>query len=101
VLSVLRRPTRGYTAVVAEIPVRELRNDTAAVIRRVEAGEDVTITVHGHPVARLIPVDSRRRRAIPWLEFVTRMHKNQADPGLRDELRELAGEMTDETDIDW
>ena len=81
--------------------MRELRNDTAAVIRRVEAGEDITITVHGHPVARLLPVDSRRRRPIPWREFVARMEKHQADPGLRDELRELAGEMTDETEISW
>jgi len=29
------------------------------------------------------------------------MQKNQADPGLREELRELAGEMTDEAGIDW
>ena len=32
---------------------RELRNDTAGVLRRVQAGEEVTITVNGRPVADL------------------------------------------------
>jgi prevent-host-death family protein len=86
---------------MAEVPARELRNDTAGVLRRVDQGENVTITVHGRPVARLSPVDSRRRRPIPWHEFIARMERDQADPGLRDELRELAGEMTDDTEKDW
>lgn len=41
------------------VPSRELRNDTAGVLRRAEAGEDVVITVNGRDVARLVPVDSR------------------------------------------
>jgi prevent-host-death family protein len=32
-----------------------LRNDTAALLRRVEAGEKLRVTVHGHPVADLVP----------------------------------------------
>lgn len=27
-----------------------------ALLKRVEAGEEITITRHGHPVARLVPV---------------------------------------------
>ena len=38
-----------------DVPQRELRNDTAGVLRRVEAGERVRITVHGRPVAELVP----------------------------------------------
>ncbi len=98
---VLRTPTRGYDVTMAEIPVRELRNDTAGVLRRVETGEDVTITVHGQPVARLVPVETSRGRVIPREEFVAWLRRSQADPALRDELRELAGEMSDETEIDW
>jgi prevent-host-death family protein len=37
---------------------RELRNDTASVLRRVQAGEEVTITVKGQPVA-VIPLSDR------------------------------------------
>jgi prevent-host-death family protein len=37
------------------IPQRELRNNIAAVLRAAEAGETFTVTVHGRPVARLVP----------------------------------------------
>jgi len=36
---------------VTEIPLRELRNETSAVLRRVEEGERLTVTVSGRPVA--------------------------------------------------
>ena len=39
------------------MPQRDLRNDTAAVLRRVEAGETVRITSNGRPVADLVPVE--------------------------------------------
>lgn len=42
---------------VATVPQRALRNDTAAVLRRVEAGETVRITSNGRPVADLVPVE--------------------------------------------
>lgn len=96
----LQPATQGYDEGM-DIPVRELRNDTAAVLRRVAAGEDVTITVHGQPVARLVPAAAHRRRPIAREEFLADLAKWQADPGLRHELRELAGEMTDENDVEW
>jgi len=97
----LRTPTQGYDGRMADIPVRELRNDTAGVLRRVQAGEDVTITVHGRAVARLIPAVDDRRRPIPREEFIAWLRGRPADPKLRDLLREVAGEMTDETEADW
>lgn len=38
------------------IPQKELRNQVGAVLRRVEAGETLTVTVSGRPVAELSPV---------------------------------------------
>lgn len=35
---------------------REMRNSSAEVLRRVEAGETITVTNHGRPVARLSPI---------------------------------------------
>lgn len=35
---------------------REMRNNSAEVLRRVEAGETITVTNHGRAVARLSPV---------------------------------------------
>ena len=37
--------------------VRDLRNQTAAAVRRAGAGERIVITVDGRPVAQLGPID--------------------------------------------
>ena len=79
-----------------EVPSRDLRNDTAGVLRRVQAGEDITITVRGRPVALLTPVHPKRRRWLTAAEFLTRLQRAQADPGLRADLAILAGDSTDD-----
>ncbi|MBA3329244.1 MAG: type II toxin-antitoxin system prevent-host-death family antitoxin [Solirubrobacterales bacterium] len=45
---------------MATIPQKELRNNVGGVLRRAEAGEQITITVAGRPVAQLGP--ARRRQ---------------------------------------
>ena len=41
------------------IPVRELNQDTAGVLARVERGESLEITSRGRPIARIVPATSR------------------------------------------
>jgi prevent-host-death family protein len=43
------------------IPQRELRNNVADVLRRVEGGESFVITVSGRPVAEIRPLPRPRR----------------------------------------
>jgi len=81
---------------MTEIAARELRNHTAGVLRRVEAGEQVTITSRGRPVAELIPVRAMRSTPITRAELTRRLGRTQADPGLREELAVLAGDTTDD-----
>ncbi|MBK8078292.1 MAG: type II toxin-antitoxin system Phd/YefM family antitoxin [Kineosporiaceae bacterium] len=81
---------------MTEVPSRDLRNHTAEVLRRVAAGEDVVVTVNGRQVARVVPVQARRRRWITRAELVRRLEIVQADPGLRHDLEALAGETTDD-----
>lgn len=81
---------------MTEIASRELRNDTAGVLKRVQTGEDVVITVNGKGVARLVPLQPVRRRWIQRDELARRLRLHQADPGLRADLAELAGETTDD-----
>jgi prevent-host-death family protein len=81
---------------MGEIPSRDLRNDSAAVLRRVQDGEDVVITVRGRPVAALVPLQRARRHWLGRAELVRRLRISQADPGLRDDLARLAGETTDD-----
>lgn len=45
-----------------DVSVRQLRNSTASVIAAVESGEAVTLTVHGRPVADIIPHRERSER---------------------------------------
>ncbi len=45
-----------------DVSVRELRNHTARVISAVESGEAVVLTVHGRPVADIVPRVSRSER---------------------------------------
>lgn len=73
-----------------QVGVRELRNDTARVIDAVRAGERVTLTVRGEPVADIVPHGARTR----WLSGAAlgaHLGHRRADAGLRAELRELAG----------
>ena len=43
---------------MAKVPIRQLNQDTAGVLARVERGETVEITNRGRPVARIVPVGS-------------------------------------------
>ena len=58
-----RLATRCYVCYVAfmrTITQRELRNESAAVLRDVQAGEVIIVTRNGTPVAELRPVAPRR-----------------------------------------
>jgi prevent-host-death family protein len=82
------------------VATRELRNDTAGVLRRVEAGETVVITVRGKPVADLVPHRADAPRWMPRDELVELLKTHSADPGMRDELKRIADETTDEDGLD-
>jgi prevent-host-death family protein len=50
------------------IPQRELRNQNAAIIAAVAAGESFVVTRNGTPVAELRPVSVVRRTLVPRAE---------------------------------
>ncbi len=72
-----------------DVPQRELRNNTASLLRRVEAGEQLRITVHGHPVAELTPID-RAQRFVPFETIVKELAGTMLPTDhLEAELRDL------------
>ena len=82
----------------ATVAARELRNSTRELLACVQAGEEITITVHGRPAAVLTPLRDRPR----WVTrevFVTRLVSRAADARLRDDLDDLAPDTTD--DLPW
>jgi prevent-host-death family protein len=55
-----RAPASQGDASLARVGVRELRQNLSVYLRRVEAGETLDVTEHGHPVARLTPLPPQR-----------------------------------------
>ena len=79
---------------MATITARELRNHTRQILKRVEAGEDITITVDGLPVGRIVPI-SRKARWLPREALLRHLAQARPDPALLDELAELAPDTTE------
>jgi prevent-host-death family protein len=67
---VTHHPRRGYHrcgdgatsegSLVAETGIRDLRDHLSRYLERVRAGEELTVTDRGRPIARLVPVDGPR-----------------------------------------
>jgi len=72
---------------VNEISARDLRNHTAAVLRRAEAGEQLTVTVSRRPVAQIGPLQRSAWVSGRAMERVLR--EAPADTGLLDDLAPL------------
>lgn len=82
-----------------QIASRDLRNNTRALLDRVDAGEVLTITINGRPVAVLAPA-GRRPRWISGDELVRRFGRRQADSGLTADLERLAPGTTDDLPLE-
>jgi prevent-host-death family protein len=50
-----------YHRAMVRVGIRELRANLGGVVRRVRGGETVEVTDHGHPVARIVPLQHRSR----------------------------------------
>jgi prevent-host-death family protein len=84
-----------YGAGVGEsVSVRELRNTVSEVLRRVERGEHVTVTVDRRPVAELVPL--RRRRGVPVRDALALVGRQRTDRALLEDLRAALPDTTDD-----
>jgi len=72
------------------VTIRELRNHAGDVLRRVEAGERLTVTRHGEPVAELVPVG---RPPLPLATLLK--HYRQVPPVDPEALRRDIDELID------
>ena len=78
--------------------MRDLRNHVSEVLRRVEAGETLEVTVNERPVALLIPRQSRPR-TLPARDFLAAVPR--ADGALAEQLDAAMPETTDDLDDPW
>src|SRR3954466_921791 len=93
---ITRRATRklatgDYTRSM-RVASRELRNDTAGVLRRAAAGEALEITVNGQPIATLGPLVEGHSPWTPKAAVLARLLDGQADPALAADLDRLSGD---------
>ena len=79
-------------AAMATIPQKELRNNVSEVLRRAEAGEELTVTVAGRPVATLGPARPRQWVVGPALQQIW---KTKAPESLDEDLARFPGEIAD------
>ena len=89
----------------ATISQRELRNDSGAIMRRVEQGESFVVTRNGVPVADLLPHDAARTRGPQRFVAVDAIADGVAELAswgvdrFRREFAELDG-LLDDRDVD-
>lgn len=83
---------------MADVAARELRNDVSGVLRRVEAGERLRVTVSGRPVAELVPLP-KRQRTMSWEQFTQHLSGGRADPELAADLAVLLPDSTDDVPL--
>lgn len=67
-----------YSVRMAAVGLRELRQDASELVRRVEGGEEIEITVAGRLAARLVPAAPRRWQQ--WVD-ISDLFAGRADPG--------------------
>jgi len=77
---------------MATIPQKELRNSSGEILRRAEAGETITITVSGRPVAQIGPI--ARESWVPS-EQLAPIWRTPAPQGLREDLADFDVELDD------
>jgi prevent-host-death family protein len=74
------------------ITQRELRNESAAVMDAVEAGETITITRNGHPIAELRPLTRRRATSLDQVQARYAMLPRMSYEALRADIDEFFGD---------
>ena len=80
-----------YVIDMGDVSSRDLRNHTADVLRRVEAGERVRISVNRRPVAELVPLDRPRWASGAAIERI--LQEAPADAALLDDLAAIRGQV--------
>jgi len=65
---------------MTDVAVRDLRNNTAAVIERVRSGEDVTITVNGVPAAKLVAIQPEKKNFLTTADLLALRPKPGSTP---------------------
>jgi prevent-host-death family protein len=79
-----------------EVSVRDLRNNTAAVVAAVRGGVGVTLTVNRTPVADIVPHVESRNPWVPSSVLREIIRDAPSDDGLLEDLADVRGALLDD-----
>ena len=74
------------------VPVSEAKGQLTELVRRAEAGEEVVLTRHGHPVARLVPAGAKPKTAAEKRKLLEKVMASARAARLAREARGEGGE---------
>lgn len=81
---------------MATIASRDLRNHTAAVLKQVADGVEVTITVRGEPVAVMARPRRQRPSGVAKADLLALLDRQPADAGLASDMQWISAGSTDD-----
>lgn len=86
----------GYGGLMEQVGVRQLRQNPTPVLRAVEAGAEVAVTVNGRYVARIVPFESAE-----WVDGLraNQLFAAQVDDDWTDEL--VTSRQAESVDDPW
>ena len=70
------------------VPVHEAKAKFSEMIRRVGEGEEIVITSHGTPVAKIVPVEAPKLSGEDAVNLILELRKSLKGSATRDEIVE-------------
>lgn len=83
---------------MATVASRDLRNHTSEVLGQVAQGVEITVTVHGRPVALLIPPRASRPQTLRKADLLAFLEQSPPDADFSTDLAWISAGTTDDLD---
>jgi prevent-host-death family protein len=87
-----RRMSHRLEADMTTVGAYEAKTHFSELLKKVEEGETITVTRHGVPVARIIPIDTSREEGLSAMEILHRYRRERRPTLGGISLRELIEE---------
>lgn len=84
VTRILDMTTTRSTA--THVPVAEAKAKFSEMLRRAGEGEEIVVTSHGRPVARIVPPADARPTREQWIADLMELRKRTAGSATREEI---------------
>lgn len=79
-------PSSATPSTATHVPVAEAKAKFSEMLRRAGEGEEIVVTSHGRPVARIVPPEAPRPSREQWIADLMELRKRTAGTATRDEI---------------